>query len=381
MIYLDNAATTRVDNRVVEAMIPYFTGIYGNPSAPHPMGRQAREDLETARDGLAGLIGAASNEIIFTSGGTEADNLAILSVAATSADKGKHIITSSIEHHAVLEVCHALERRGYRVTYLPVDKHGQVSLDELRRAIAEDTILISIMAANNVMGSLQPVRQIGAFARERGILFHTDAVQMVGHLPVSVDDDNVDMLSISAHKFGGPKGVGALYAGRNVPIAPIIYGGGQEEGLRSGTENVPGIIGLGKAAVLAMEEMEEEAARLTALRNKLEKGILKSIPNVVINGNIEERLPGNLNISIHGVEGEYLVKELGAVGLCVSTGSACSSAIHEAPYVLLAMGVERDMANCSIRLSLGKANTEEETSAAVRILAETVQRIRSCYAA
>ena len=377
MIYLDNAAATPTHACVIDAMLPYFDSIFGNPSASHPMGQQASEDLETARGRVAELIGAESDEIIFTSGGTEADNLAILSVATTCASHGNHIITSAIEHHAVLEVCHALESRGHRITYLPVDKYGRVSLDSLRQAADDETILISIMAANNVMGTIQPFREIGAFARERGILFHTDAVQMVGHLTLNVKKDNIDMLSISAHKFGGPKGIGALYAGRNVPIAPIIYGGGQEEGLRSGTENVPGIIGIGKAAEIAMLEIEKEAAHITALRKQIESGILETIPEVIVNGHPQERLPGNINISIRGVEGEYLAKELGAAGLCVSTGSACSSSSLEASHVLLALGLPHEQAHSSLRFTVGKWTTDEDVDRVLEVLPHIVTRLRA----
>lgn len=376
MIYLDYAATTPTDTKVIEAMLPYFRNIYGNPSAVHPLGREARDAVETARDKVAELIGAESNEITFTSGGTEANNLAIFGVAAACAHQGKHIITTKIEHHSVLEVCHALEKRGYNITYLPVDTYGIVSPDTVRTAITNETILISVMAANNVVGTLQPINEIGVIAREHDILLHTDAVQVAGHLPLDVKRDNIDLLSISAHKFFGPNGIGALYAGRNVHLVPIIYGGGQEEGLRSGTENVSGIVGFGKAAEIAMLEMTDEAAHVTALRNDLIRGILDCVPDSILNGHPEKRLPSNVNVSIQGVEGEYLTKELGASGICVSTGSACSSAIHEAPYVLLAMDVNRDLANCSIRLSLGKLNSKTEIERVLNILSDVVSRIR-----
>lgn len=378
MIYLDCAATTPTDARVIEAMLPYFGGIYGNPSASHPMGREAREAVETARDQVAELIGAESDEIIFTSGGTEADNLAILGVATAYSNKGKHIITTEIEHHSVLEACHVLEKRGYYITYLPVDSYGTVSPDYLRQAITDETILISVMAANNVVGTLQPVNEIGAIAREHGILFHTDAVQLVGHLPLDVKLDNIDLLSMSAHKFWGPKGIGALYVRRSVSLLPITYGGGQEEGLRSGTENVPGIVGLGKAAEIAKLEMIDEAAHITTLRHYLTKGILERVPESILNGHPQKRLPNNANISIRGVEGEYLTKELGVRGICVSTGAACSSATHEPPYVLLAMGIDRNLANCSIRLSLGKWNSDADIESVLHVLPDVAHRIRSC---
>jgi cysteine desulfurase len=376
MIYLDNAATTPTDKRVVRAMLPYFTDAYGNPSAVHPMGREAREAIVKARTQVTRLINAENDEIIFTSSGTEANNLAIMGVAKAYGNKGKHIITSQIEHPAILEVCHELSNRGFEITYLPVDRCGMVSAEAVRQAITGQTILISVMAANNVVGTLQPIREIGAIAHECGILFHTDAVQIVGHLPIDVKRDNVDLLSLSAHKFGGPKGVGALFAGLNVSLLPIIYGGGQEEGLRSGTENVPGIVGLGKAAELAQSKMKDEAEHLRHLRDVLIRGLLQAIPQSKLNGHTSLRLPNNVNIGIAGVEGEYLTKELGKRDLCVSTGSACSSAISEAPYVLLAIGVERDLANCSIRLSLGKENTEAEINEAIDIIIHVTRRIR-----
>jgi cysteine desulfurase len=357
-------------------MLPYFTDAYGNPSAVHPMGREAREAIVKARTQVTRLINAENDEIIFTSSGTEANNLAIMGVAKAYGNKGKHIITSQIEHPAILEVCHELSNRGFEITYLPVDRCGMVSAEAVRQAITGQTILISVMAANNVVGTLQPIREIGAIAHECGILFHTDAVQIVGHLPIDVKRDNVDLLSLSAHKFGGPKGVGALFAGLNVSLLPIIYGGGQEEGLRSGTENVPGIVGLGKAAELAQSKMKDEAEHLRHLRDVLIRGLLQAIPQSKLNGHTSLRLPNNVNIGIAGVEGEYLTKELGKRDLCVSTGSACSSAISEAPYVLLAIGVERDLANCSIRLSLGKENTEAEINEAIDIIIHVTRRIR-----
>jgi cysteine desulfurase len=377
MIYLDNAASTPTDKRVVGTMLPYFSDVYGNPSAVHPMGRQAREAIDTARGQVARFINAEDDEIIFTGSGTEANNLAIMGVANAYGNKGKHIITSQIEHPAVLEVCHELGKRDFEITYLPVDSCGMVSAEAVRQAITGQTILISVMAANNVIGTIQPIREIGAIARERGVLFHTDAVQIVGHLPVDVKRDNVDLLSLSAHKFGGPKGVGALYGGLNVSLLPVIYGGGQEGGLRSGTENVPGIVGLGKASELARGELKAETRRIRYLRNALIRGVLQAIPGSKLNGHTSQRLPNNVNISIADVEGEYLTKELGNRGLCVSTGSACSSAINEAPYVLLAMGVERDLANCSVRLSIGRDNTEAEINDAVDIIAEVTHRIRN----
>ncbi|WP_059280039.1 cysteine desulfurase family protein [Dehalococcoides mccartyi] len=374
IIYLDNAASTPVDPRVVEAMLPYFSQYYGNPSAIHPMGRLADEALETAREQVARLINCQSEEIIFTSGGTESDNLAITGVA--SACRGNHIITSEIEHHAVLEACHALVKKGFEITYLPVDRSGQVSAQDLQAAITPQTALVSIMAANNVIGTLQPIAEIGAICRKRGVFFHTDAVQMAGHLSVDVKRDNIDLLSLSGHKFNGPKGVGILFARSEVPLSPLILGGGQEAGLRSGTENVPGIAGLGVASEIAMAEMESEAKRLCKLRDDLINRILADIPGTCLNGHPGKRLPNNVNISFEGIEGEYFTKELSKQGICVSTGSACSSESHEAPYVLLAIGRERELANCSIRLSLGKMTTAEDVNKTVAAICSVAAKIR-----
>jgi cysteine desulfurase len=375
VIYLDHAASTPTDPRVVEVMLPYFNDSYGNPSAVHPMGCRTSDAVEEARRQVARLINCQADEIILTSGGTEADNLAILGMAAKAA-KGTHFITSEIEHHAVLETCHHLEKLGFQVSYLPVDPFGVVSPDAVRDALKPETVLVSIMAANNVIGTLQPIAEIGAICRDQGVFFHTDAVQLAGHLPIDVERDNIDLLSLSAHKFNGPKGVGALFARREVPLSPIVFGGGQEEGLRSGTENVPGIVGLGLAAEIAAAEMASESARVRSLNRQLVNGILAQIPGASLNGHPENRLPNNVNVSIPGVEGEYLTRELGKRGICVSTGSACSSGTNEAPYVLLAIGLERDLANCSIRLSLGKMNDSESVEQTVTILSEVCARIR-----
>lgn len=375
LVYLDHAASTPTDPMVVEAMLPYFNNSYGNPSAVHPMGCRARDAIDQARLQVAHLINGQPEEIIFTSGGTEADNLAILGIAAR-APTGSHIISSQIEHHAVLEACHHLEKQGVQLTYLPVDSFGMISTKAVHDAIRPNTILVSIMAANNVIGTLQPIAEIGKICRTKGIFFHTDAVQMVGHLPIDVERDFIDLLSLSAHKFNGPKGIGALFARCDVSLSPIIFGGGQEEGLRSGTENVPGIVGLGLASEIAAIEMVSESARIRGLSQKLSDGILARIPGASINGHSEKRLPNNLNVSIPGIEGEYLTRELAKQGICISTGSACSSSTHEAPYVLLAIGLERDLANCSIRLSLGKMNDDESIEKALNVLSEVCAKIR-----
>lgn len=357
-------------------MLPYFGTRYGNPSAVHPMGSQASDAIEKARCQVAKMLNCQPEEIIFTSGGTEADNLAILGIASNAPKRG-HIITSEIEHHAVLEACHHLETKGIQVTYLPVDTFGIVSPETVRDSIKSDTVLVSIMAANNVVGTIEPIKEIGAICREKDVFFHTDAVQMAGHMPIDIERDNIDLLSLSAHKFNGPKGVGVLFARPGVSLAPIIFGGGQEEGLRSGTENVPGIVGLGMASEIAVNEMASESVRISNLSQKLITGILNQIPDASLNGHPENRLPNNINLCIQGVEGEYLTRELGKQGICVSTGSACSSGTHEAPYVLLALGLERDLANCSIRLSLGKINDDESITQTIKILTEVCTRIRS----
>ncbi|XUX00057.1 MAG: cysteine desulfurase family protein [Dehalogenimonas sp.] len=376
-IYLDNAASTATDKRVIESMLPYFGQNWANPSAVHPLGREARKAVEGAREQVAALIGCEAGEIIFTSGGTEADNLAIIGVAKANASRGRHIITSEIEHHAVLEACHQLEREGFEVTYLPVDHFGQVTAGSVTQAIRPDTILVSIMSANNVVGTIQPIFEIGSICRKREIHFHTDAVQFAGQLPIDVKKSQIDLLSLSAHKFYGPKGVGALFASRGVSLYPIILGGGQEDGLRSGSENVPAIVGMGAAAEIIASEMGEIFIQLRKLQAKLLKGIFASIEGVHLNGHPDYRLPGNVNISIEGIEGEYLAGELGKQGICVSTGSACSSASHEAPYVILSMGVKRDLANSSIRFSLGKHTTDDEIEKTVAGLKQVVDQTRT----
>ncbi|KTB49101.1 Cysteine sulfinate desulfinase/cysteine desulfurase or related enzyme [Dehalogenimonas alkenigignens] len=358
-------------------MLPYFYYDYGNPSSIHPLGRRAREAVERAREQVAQLINCQPNEVIFTSGGTEADNLAILGVAGANVSKGRHVITSQIEHHAVLEACRNLERNGFEVTYLEVDPFGIVAPENVRDAIRPDTILVSIMTANNVIGTIEPVAEIGAICQKLGVLFHTDAVQAVGHLPIDVERSDIDLMSLSAHKFYGPKGVGALYARGSVALSPIIFGGGQEEGLRSGTENVPAIVGMGAAAEIARYESAGEEFCLRKMSRDLIAGIMTSVPGSRLNGHPDKRLPGNVNVSIEGMEGEYLSGELAKRGICVSTGSACSSATHEAPYVLLATGLDRDLANCSIRLSLGKHTTDEDIKRAVQTLSEIVQKVRA----
>jgi cysteine desulfurase len=377
-IYMDNHATTPMDPRVLEAMLPYFMEKFGNAaSRNHPFGWAAEEAVEQAREQIAKLIGATAKEIIFTSGATESDNLAIKGVAEMYREKGNHIITAVTEHKAVLDTCKRLEKYGYRVTYLPVQKDGLVDLEDLKRAIGDKTILVTIMAANNEIGVLQPWAEIGKICRERGVLFHTDGVQAVGKVPIDVNKDNIDLMSITAHKIYGPKGVGALYVRRKNPrvqISAIIDGGGHERGMRSGTLNVPGIVGLGKACAIAREEMAKEGASLSALRERLRDRIMGRLDEVYINGSMEHRLPGNLNISFAYVEGESLL--MGINDVAVSSGSACTSATLEPSYVLKALGTGDDLAHSSIRFGIGRFNTQVEVDYVADRVCETVERLR-----
>ncbi|HEY7097975.1 MAG TPA: IscS subfamily cysteine desulfurase [Terriglobales bacterium] len=377
-IYMDNHATTPVDPRVLEEMLPYFTDKFGNAaSRNHSFGWAGEEGVETARERIAKLVGATTKEIIFTSGATESDNLAIKGVAEMYRQKGNHIITAVTEHKAVLDTCKRLEKYGYRVTYLPVQKDGLVDLDDLKRAIDDKTILVTIMWANNEIGVLQPVGEIGKICREKGVIFHSDATQAVGKIPVDVNKYNIDVMSISAHKMYGPKGVGALYVRRKNPrvqISPIIDGGGHERGMRSGTLNVPGIVGLGKACALASEEMPQEGAHLAGLRDRLKDRIMNRLDEVYINGTMEHRLPGNLNISFAYVEGESLL--MGINDIAVSSGSACTSATLEPSYVLKALGTGDDLAHSSIRFGIGRFNTQAEVDYVSDRVVETVQRLR-----
>ncbi len=377
-IYMDNHATTPVDPRVLEAMLPYFGEKFGNAaSRNHAFGWTAEEAVENARGQIASLVGASPKEIIFTSGATESDNLAIKGVAEMYREKGNHIITQVIEHKAVLDTCKRLEKYGYEVTYLPVAKDGRVSPEAVRKAITPKTILISIMYANNEIGVVNPIAEIGKIAKEHGVLFHVDGVQAVGKIPVDVQKDNIDLLAISAHKIYGPKGVGALYVRRRNPrvqLSAIIDGGGHERGMRSGTLNVPGIVGLGKACELCQKEMAEEGARMRRLRERLKDGIFARLDEVFINGSMEHRLPNNLNVSFAYVEGESLL--MGINDVAVSSGSACTSATLEPSYVLKALGVGEDLAHTSIRFGIGRFNTEEEVDYVVNRIVEVVSRLR-----
>jgi len=376
-IYLDHAATTPTSPEVVKAMLPYFTDAFGNASSIYSYGREARGAVEEARTKVAELIGARSEEIILTSGGTEADNYALKGVAYANERKGNHIITTSIEHHAVMEVCKFLEKRGFKINYLPVDKYGLVDPDDVKRAITDKTILISVMHANNQVGTIEPVEEIGKIAREAGVCFHTDAVQTLGHIPVNVDKLKVDLLAISAHKFYGPKGVGALYARKGTRLVSFMHGGEQEKRRRAGTENVPAIMGLGKAVELAGQEMGEEAERLAYLRDKLIKGLGEKIDHIRLNGHPTRRLPNNVNVSVDFVEGESMLLNLDLEGICASTGSACSSAILEPSHVLLALGLPPEQAHGSLRFTLGRENTEADVERVLEVLPGIVAKLRA----
>lgn len=376
MIYLDNAATTKVNKKVLESMMPYFSEIYCNPSAAYSFATKGRIAIEEARNHAAKLIGASDMEIYFTSGGSESDNWAIKAVAESFSDKGKHIITTKIEHHAVLHTCEYLERHGFDITYLNVDSDGKVRLDELKKSIREDTILISVMTANNEIGTIQPVAEIGKIAHEKGILFHTDAVQAYGHIPINVDEMNIDLLSASGHKFNGPKGVGIMYIRKGVKIRSFIHGGSQERGRRAGTYNVPGIAGLGTAAKLAMENMAKRAEKEKELRDYFIDRISAEIPYTVLNGHREDRLPNNINFCFRFVEGESVLIMLDQAGICVSSGSACTSGAIDPSHVLRAIGLSDEMAHESLRLTLSYENTKEEIDTVVGELKRIVERLR-----
>ena len=376
MIYLDNAATTRTAPEVVEAMLPYFTEYYGNAGSIYGLAGESRKALLRARERIAGTLGAEANEIYFTAGGSESDNWALKAVFEAWQDKGKHIITSRIEHHAVLHTCEYLEKMGARVTYLDVDSEGLVDPGQLERAIRPDTILISVMAANNEVGTIQPVKEIGEIAAAHGILFHTDAVQAYGHLPLAVQECHIDLLSASAHKFNGPKGAGFLYVGKKAGIRSFIHGGQQERGRRAGTENVPGIVGMAAAARRAHEHMEERAQKERMLRDYLIGRIEAEILDVSLNGHRTRRLPNNVNISFAGMEGETMLIMLDMAQICASAGSACTSGAVDPSHVLLAMGLSKERARGSLRLTLSEENTREELDTVVEELSRIVARVR-----
>lgn len=376
MIYLDNAATTRVSEAVLDEMLPFFRQTYSNPSAIYGFAAESKKAVDKARQQAAELIGAKTDEIYFTGGGSESDNWAIKAAVEAYSAKGKHIITTKIEHHAVLHTCDYLEKQGCEVTYLDVDKNGRISLDELKKAIRPDTVLISIMMANNEIGTLEPVEEIGKIARENGVLFHTDAVQAYGHIPIDVEKMNIDMLSASGHKFNGPKGIGILYIRKGVKIRSFIHGGAQERSRRAGTLNVPAIVGFGKAAQLAGETMSERIGHEKKLRDHLIERVLSEIPHSRLNGDPEDRLPNNVNFCFRFIEGESMLLLLDRAGICASSGSACTSGSLDPSHVLLAIGLPHEIAHGSLRLTLSEENTLEETDYVVDELKKIITRLR-----
>jgi len=377
VIYMDNAATTATRPEVLEAMLPYFTQTFGNPSSIHGVGREARKAVEAARKQVADAIGAEAREVYFSAGGSESDNWAIRLGCEAMQKKGKHIITSAIEHHAVLHTCQAMEKEGFRVTYLPVDEFGMVSVSDVEAAICDDTALITIMMANNEIGTLQPIKEIAEIAKAKGVLFHTDAVQAIGAIPVDVKELGVDMLSMSGHKFHGPKGIGALYVRKGIKMSNLIHGGAQERGFRAGTENLPAIVGIGKAIELAVAELPAYAAKMTKLRDRLIDGLTERIPEIRLNGHRTQRLPGNVNISIRYLEGESILMRLDLAGIEASSGSACTSGSLDPSHVLLAIGLPHEIAHGSLRLSLGMENTEEEVETVLDKLPGIVANLRA----
>ncbi|MBQ4448405.1 MAG: cysteine desulfurase NifS [Clostridia bacterium] len=375
-VYLDNAATTRLLPEVLEEMVPYMTELYGNPSSPHDFGQKAASGLSMARQQVADAINADPSEIIFMSGGSEADNTAIRGIAERYSKKGKHIITTAVEHHAVLHTCQLLERNGYEVTYLPVDEYGMVTVDQVREAMRPDTVLVTVMFANNEVGTIMPIAEIGALCHEKGVYFHTDAVQAVGHLPIDVKAMHIDMLSMSAHKFHGPKGVGALYVRRGIVLPPLIYGGAQERNRRAGTENVPGIVGMGKAIEMALDGLDEKAERMKALRDRLIRELPERIPEIKLNGHPTVRLPNNVNFSIKYIEGESILLMLDLNGIAASSGSACTSGSLDPSHVLLAMGLTHEIAHGSVRMTLSDETTEEDIEKVLEVLPMVAERLR-----
>lgn len=375
-IYMDHAATTPVRKEVLEEMLPYFTEYYGNASGIYGIAKESKKAMEKAREQVAAAIHAQPSEIYFTAGGSESDNMALRGVAEALKNKGNHIITTKIEHHAILHTCEYLEKHGFRVTYLDVDADGKVSVDDVRAAICPETILISVMFANNEIGTIEPIAEIGKLAHEKGIYLHTDAVQAMGHVPIDVEEMHIDLLSISGHKLGAPKGIGAIYIRKGVRITPLIFGGAQEKKMRAGTENIPGIVGLGKAVELAAAELPETRAKLEKMRDRLIKGILEAIPYSKLNGHPTDRLPGNCNISFEFIEGESMLLLLDALGVAASSGSACTSGSLDPSHVLLAIGLPHEKAHGSLRLTLDTDNTEEEIDFILEKLPQIVARLR-----
>ncbi len=377
LIYMDHAATTSVKPEVMEAMLPYFHDRFGNPSSIYSIARESKKVVESAREVVARALGAEPGEIYFTSGGTESDNWALKGIAYANRKKGDHIITSAIEHHAVLYPAQYLVKQGFRVTFLPVDASGLIDPKLLEDSITDRTILISIMTANNEIGTIEPTREIGSIARSHGIPFHTDAVQAVGHIPVSVKEDNIDLLSISAHKFYGPKGMGVLYIRRGTKIDPLLQGGGQERNRRAGTENLAGIVGLATALDIAIRNRKEEAERLRNLRDRLINGILSTIPHTRLNGHSNLRLPGNVNVSVEFVEGESMLLLLDGYGICASTGSACTSGSLEPSHVMMAIGLPHEVAHGSLRFTLGEENTRDDVDKVLEVVPQVVTKLRA----
>jgi len=374
IIYLDNAATTPVRNEVLDVVMPYFKEKYANASSVYKTGRESRTAVENARGTIAACFGAKKEEIFFTSSGTESDNWAIKGAAA--AKKGKHIITTAVEHHAVLNTCKNLEKYGYAVTYIPVDKYGRVNTEELKNAIRNDTVLISVMMANNEIGTIEPIKEIGKIAKERRILFHTDAVQAAGHLKIDVNELNIDLMSFSGHKFGAQKGVGGLFIRKGTNIDRFMFGGAQEMNMRAGTENVPGIVGMAKALELSCEEMERESKRLSALRDRMTEALIDKIPHSYLNGHRTERLPGNCNISFDFTDSESVLQMLDMKGICASGGPACSSGSHSPSHVLMATGVEKRLARGAVRFTLGYENTEKDVEKVIEELPPIIEKLR-----
>ncbi|WP_411679191.1 cysteine desulfurase NifS [Clostridium thailandense] len=378
-IYMDYAATTFIKPEVLEEMNPYFTQYFGNPSSIYHISRKTKGAIDMARDRIASSINSRNDEIYFTSGGSEADNWAIKGIAFANREKGNHIITSCIEHHAVLHTCNYLEEQGFEVTYLPVDEYGFIKIDDLKEAITDKTILVSIMFANNEIGTIEPIKEIGEICKQRGVFFHTDAVQAIGNILIDVKDMNIDLLSMASHKFYGPKGMGALYIRKGIKIHNLIHGGAQERARRAGTENVAGIVGMGKAIELAVQNIESESKRLIFLRDKLINGLLK-ITGVKLNGaSGDKRLPGNINVSFEGIDGEVLLMSLDNLGICASSGSACSAGAIEPSQVLLSIGISKEMAKGALRLTLGSETTEEEIDCLLEVMPGIINRIRKNY--
>ena len=377
MIYLDNAATTKTAPEVVDAMLPYFSEYYGNASTIYSLGAESKKAMDHARQTIADSLGAKPEEIYFTAGGSESDNWALKATAEAYASKGKHIITTKIEHHAILHTCEYLEKRGFEITYLNVDRDGLISLDELKAAIRPDTILISVMFANNEIGSIQPIKEIGEIAKKHKVLFHTDAVQAYGHVPINVDECHIDMLSASGHKINGPKGIGIMYLRNGVQIESFVHGGAQERGKRAGTHNTPGIVGFGRATTLAKEKMEERTKKEVELRDYLIKRVLDEVPYTKLNGDKVKRLPNNVNFSFRFIEGESLLIMLDQKGICASSGSACTSGSLDPSHVLLAIGLPHEIAHGSLRLTLSDETTKEEIDYTVEAIKTVVERLRS----